>query len=492
MDHADEEPATKRAKLSDGGEDLLSALPDDILINILLRLGNAAAAARTSVLSSRWRRLWAFLPGLHFPPDTDPHSIRAVLAAHEAPALHCFRVLARDAYADFVAAWIPVAARRLSGDLTFIHIASPDILRDEAGDRDAFELPCFENATSLSLQLGFLRVAVPASGIAARLTDLHLDNFRLEAPCVLGDVLSSPCSPSLQRLTIHDASGIDKFTIRSESLLELELMHLDGLQQLTVVAPALEELSVAFCFSDFPNPNQQVVSISAPQLVSLDWRDAYDPCSVQLGEMAYLRRLATGIFLVYGPDDFTPNRDCLRLVRRFKILHCLALPLLYNSDIGNNRYLMEDMTRLPDIILLCLIVMSKGHSFAASSFHILRVCTGVRKLSLKFVEAHTPCPSGCICDHQTQWKNEELVLDCLQEVEISSLSGTEREGDFVQRLFTWATMLKKMTINFHNSVTESKAKGLCQMFRSFSRSGINMEFYVHRKFVGKVMYVPED
>ena len=84
------------------------------------------------------------------------------------------------------------------------------------------------------------------------------------------------------------------------------------------------------------------------------------------------------------------------------------------------------------------------------------------------------------------------MLDCLQEVEIGELSGTEREGDIVQRLFSCATALKKMKISFHHSITESKAKGLCQMLRSFSRSGIHMEFYVHSRLAGKVLYALED
>ncbi|CAN6168368.1 unnamed protein product [Urochloa humidicola] len=48
------------------GADRISSLPDDLLHVILLSLRDTAAAARTSVLSRRWRRVWAHVPGLSF------------------------------------------------------------------------------------------------------------------------------------------------------------------------------------------------------------------------------------------------------------------------------------------------------------------------------------------------------------------------------------------------------------------------------------------
>jgi hypothetical protein len=54
-------------------EDRLSALPDNVLILILVRLGSTAEAARTSVLSRRWPRLWHLLPELQFEMVPDCH-----------------------------------------------------------------------------------------------------------------------------------------------------------------------------------------------------------------------------------------------------------------------------------------------------------------------------------------------------------------------------------------------------------------------------------
>jgi hypothetical protein len=58
------------------------------------------------------------------------------------------------------------------------------------------------------------------------------------------------------------------------------------------------------------------------------------------------------------------------------------------QEIENYQYLMEDMTVLPDITFLCLSVIANGHFFGASSFHALRLCTGIRRLMLLF-SAHT-------------------------------------------------------------------------------------------------------
>jgi len=55
------------------------------------------------------------------------------------------------------------------------------------------------------------------------------------------------------------------------------------------------------------------------------------------------------------------------------------------QGIENYGYMMGNMAVLPDITFLCLIVMANGHAFEASTFHVLRLCTGLRRLSLQLV-----------------------------------------------------------------------------------------------------------
>ncbi|KAG0528501.1 hypothetical protein BDA96_05G017500 [Sorghum bicolor] len=159
--------------------------------------------------------------------------------------------------------------------------------------------------------------------------------------------------------------------------------------------------------------------------------------------------------------------------------------------------MMGNMAVLPDITFLCLIVMANGHAFEASIFHVLRLCTGLRRLSLQLVatksecQAQTVCTSDCICLQQVEWKTEELLLNHLEEVEVSGWGGTEHVVAFVKRLFDWGTKIKEMTVNLRHSISEVKAKELYQTFQSFSRPGVCMKFYRYEKS-SMVLYAPKD
>ncbi|KAG2631749.1 hypothetical protein PVAP13_2NG044600, partial [Panicum virgatum] len=450
--------AAKCAKPSLAGEDRLSALPDDVLVLIRLRL-RTPEVVRTSVLSRRWRSVWGLLPELRF-SDPEPHGLRGALSASAVSLRYLLVCWLRGAPAESIANWLPAAARRLTGELALVDMGRAG---GESEERGTLDLPCFDKATSISLDLGFLGLSMPAAGVFARLTDLTLSGIRFHGPCELGSTVSSLRCPCLQKLTVHDSYGLDNLTINSGSL-----------KLLTVVAPVLQELSV---------------------LESLNWVGAYDPSSVRIGKMESLKSLTT-IFLVYGAEGFILNPACLMLMSRVKVIESLTLGLCHPQEINNYQYLMEDMTILPDVTSLHLILSVEGHSFGACSFHILRMCPGIKRLimdlSNRFIlKAQAECPQGCICDQPSNWKTEELKLNCPREMEIREFRGSDHELVFLKRLFTWATGLKRIAVAFNVSVAESATKELCKMLRTFSRPEICMDFYVYQNMV-KVLYAYED
>jgi hypothetical protein len=348
MEHSD---AAKRLKLPDGSdeEDRLSALPDDILIDVLAKLRRATAvAARTSVLSRRWRGLWAFLPELLFPVGTEPHHIRSALTAQEAPAIRSLSVHLRDADPESVATWLPIAAPRLSGDLIITHY------RLEAVKWGVVELPWIERATAIWLMLDDFGLKLLPSGVFGRLTDLRLVAFRLHGPCRLGDMVSSPRCPALRKLFLRDVGVLGNIVVQSEYLLQIEMdnvgLHNPGggivdirsesllqieltdfaLKQLTIVAPALKLLKER-CYMAFDvNSSEPAAKISAPQLISLEWNYYCGPRSVQFDKMAnlvflYAGRLPAHPFNLYLPHNPTGLLHC------FEHFVCLYFTLVYRK-----------------------------------------------------------------------------------------------------------------------------------------------------------------
>ncbi|CAL5034417.1 unnamed protein product [Urochloa decumbens] len=488
------EVAAKRTKLSSGdaggvGEDRLSALPDDLLVLILLRLDTAAAAVRTSAFSRRWSRVWALLPELRFDPAPDGRALRGILDAPEAAALRRISVTTEGARPESAAAWLPAAARRLSGDLVYHNIAAPPMSYEEEEKEagEAVQLPCFEKATTIELNMGFLGLALPPQGVFARLTGISLRCVRFRSPCELGDVVSWPRCPLLKKLEVHDSRGLDNLVfIDSKSLLLIKLKALRSLRKLILVTPHLQELSVIRIFLHLDeDPSEPVANISAPQLESLEWNEVYDPQHVHLGNLGQVQWLITNYFVVYGsPRSRIVNRHCLRLLQRFQALYSLVLTLVYKQDINDLQCLMGDIAMLPQIRFLHLTVLNQGHAFGASSFHLLRMCTDLRELSFGLhangnMDAQSTCPSGCICDQPVSWKTEALVLNHLKRVEIFDMRGAEHEVTFVKQLFIWATVLKKLRIRFNYRVSESKAREFCRALAGSSRPETSVEFYMY-------------
>lgn len=83
------------------------------------------------------------------------------------------------------------------------------------------------------------------------------------------------------------------------------------------------------------------------------------------------------------------------------------------------------------------------------------------------------------------------MLNHLEEVEIREFRGSEHGVDFVKQLFSWATALKKMVVSFDYGVNESMVQEVYEMFRSFTRPEICLEFYLYEDSI-KVLYTPEE
>uniref|UniRef100_A0A8R7UIP0 F-box domain-containing protein n=1 Tax=Triticum urartu TaxID=4572 RepID=A0A8R7UIP0_TRIUA len=107
------DPPTTRDGIGGGDEglDLISRLPDELLGTIISLLPGTKEAARTAILSSRWRHLWRTTPlslvvdcGLSGQERNRIAIVSKILAAHPGPAHRLFLSdirLSRDRYGKF-------------------------------------------------------------------------------------------------------------------------------------------------------------------------------------------------------------------------------------------------------------------------------------------------------------------------------------------------------------------------------------------------------
>ncbi|KAE8792213.1 hypothetical protein D1007_33375 [Hordeum vulgare] len=258
------------------GVDRISALHDNLLLLVLARLPCASAAARTGVLSSRWRGLWACLGQIVF-SDVPFSSLEAALSSVDSAAVSILEIhvpyeCMPDPFPDHasVDSLLRAAARIAPEEFVF---ALPGHLYSPCVDVD---LSCFHRATTIELDSCLLVLRAPTGVDFPALETLSLSGNVPD----LDPLLS--CCPRMRTLElrsiVHDTGDL---SVSSASLQELVVYRSSKRTcRVNIVAPVLTQLTMSFIASDV------VISVFAPMLEKVRWNcwySTYDRASIVFG-----------------------------------------------------------------------------------------------------------------------------------------------------------------------------------------------------------------
>ncbi|KAF8664422.1 hypothetical protein HU200_054594 [Digitaria exilis] len=273
--------ADRRLNRRYGQADRISDLPDDLLHRILHCVASTLAAVRTSVLSRRWRHLWADLTELRLDSVLAPvpviDTVDGALSACCVPAVTRLSVSldhlppwGSGISADRVAPWLRFAADRVAGDLCILLPPAATRGAVEVAVEEDLHLPVCERVTEITLWLGGrFRLRMPAAaGAFSALTYVNIRDARMESG-ELEEFVSRGC-PRLEDLAVRLPPFLVESVvcIRSDSLRRLDF-HIKNTRRLEVAAPRLDRLSMSHAVKAY---------ITAPELGEVAWEDdAFNP-----------------------------------------------------------------------------------------------------------------------------------------------------------------------------------------------------------------------
>ncbi|TVU01905.1 hypothetical protein EJB05_52623, partial [Eragrostis curvula] len=457
----------------DAGEDRISSLPDELLLDVLRRLGCAREAARTSVLSHRWSVLWTELRELSIAAvaaDAVSPSIDAVETAlgRVRPCINSLklRVLVLRDVRNPTGAQISSllrAADRLAPAKLILSLCKNNYYHPMD---DPFELPCFGRATSIDLfVVGHDFTLAPAPGEFACLEQL---NLTLDCSVVDLGVLLSRC-PRLRtfRMVVRIPRWINTIAVESKSLEELTaVICTNSPADVVIVAPELKKLGLVFLLS---GTVFGTVSRAAPKLEQFLLSYTCQHPRVGLGDKWRLDKLTQW-------SDRNGSRSRVRV-------HVLSLTILNNSGhTPAERSFAQEVARLPvnHFSVLDLSIRTSGHVFAPLLLHLLLIRTSIQSLKLVLITNYvSECSENCDCDQDGNWRNQEISLPDLEDVEIQGFSAADHEVDFLQLVFRSAPILKRMNVQLSDEV--SPCDGGCQKLHSIFESNASVKCNVYDK-----------
>ncbi|KAK0583881.1 hypothetical protein LWI29_004430 [Acer saccharum] len=332
------------------GEDIISKLPDDILIHILSLL-ETKDAVKTCILSTRWRNLWTLIYNLSF-NDFETNDfvnfVDKVLSCCQSKDIHNFPLDCsdiEDSDLSRVSSWICFAVDHGVRNLTI----KVDIV--EAWHGWPFDMP--------------QSILTCKTLVKLRLESLHNDFFL--------DIPDFKCFPSLKILHISiafpDASLMQKLFSSCPVLEDLSIhasyLYLGYLLMFDICVPTLKRLNIRHDvdFSDFEGISEHKYVITARNLEYLCIQDG-SLTSVVVNERPLLNEvnLNVGVYsLLIDDHEFEVSRDeanrVMELLRGINLTKILSLASCSMDALG--LAFDDDMPTFPNLIRLELNIEAR-------------------------------------------------------------------------------------------------------------------------------------
>ncbi|KAI4972901.1 hypothetical protein ZWY2020_005689 [Hordeum vulgare] len=442
------EPQLCSPSVGGGGEpDRISSLPDELILLILTLIGCTATAARTSVLSRRWRDLWIHLRRIVF-HNIAPSAASAIGRVRgPAPAVSLLEVRIPSRHLGpfgATASRLLRAAVRLEPEE--IVLSFPWSVEFEARQLNLVRLPCFRRTTSLTMER-LLFYCPDGEGEFTALRTLSISYG-------LGGLHSLlPRCPHLRVLSlkfVNDGFGLVQngsislhLPSLQELLLETSIVHTDAID---IVAPLLKRLTVSF--GTYKTVSSIAISAPMADKVSWEWWYFGARSSVQFGLWS-LQRL------------------WLHTGERGGQLPSLHIHASRSWFISNEDTFAQEVEKhmVYDFSVLELHLLKSGHVFGALVFHLLgiiRLSRNIQRLKIVLEKSMLKgkCSPHCTCE-PTNWRSQTISLTALEELEdvkIDDFRGEDHEFDFLEMVFRCTPMLGKMTVKQSNEFAPSYAK----------------------------------